>query len=102
MIPDAKTEAGSDRGGFLSYAGEWHALTVGLSVGLAGGVTGDYEVVATLLLVTFGFKPASKLKNIGKKDMGESVAGELKREPWYAGGGAIVGTVLGTSAGLFA
>lgn len=32
--PDAPTESDSERDGFLSYAGEWHAFTIGMYSGV--------------------------------------------------------------------
>ena len=34
LIPDKPNEEDTERDGFLSYAGEWHALTIGVYRGL--------------------------------------------------------------------
>lgn len=95
-----KHESGTDYNGFLSYAGEWHSLTLGLSVGGSSALTGSPEVAATTALVALGYKPASKMPNVGKKKEKASTVGEIRREPWYATGGIVLGFVGGLAVSL--
>lgn len=96
-------EADTERNGFLSYAGEWHALTIGLSVGAASAIVGKPEIAAAVVLVAVGFKPAAALLHAGKAvtlaALGQTtgpnaLVEDLRREPWYAGGGVVVGYSL--------
>lgn len=97
---DAKHESDTKRDGFLSYAGEVHALVIGLSVGFASGVAGTYEIAGSLILATFGFKGFDSLRKAGKEEIDEGAIGEVRREPWYAAGGALCGLAVGTVARL--
>jgi len=80
--PDAPSESASEYDGFLSYAGEYHALAVGA---LAGGVyaaTGDAAVAAGLWAIVTG---------------GRKVSGHLadaRDEVAYTAGGAVLGFFL--------
>jgi hypothetical protein len=84
-------ESDTEYGGFLSYAGEWHALAVGLSVGFGAGVAGRPEVAAGVVGAAFGL-PA--LTN-GVKLRGRFAVKELRREPWYGAGAALIGYAVG-------
>lgn len=77
---DAPTEADSQRDGVLSYALEWHALIMGLGAGLASGLAQRPELLVLVVGVALGIKaaPTKKLR-------------QLKREPWYAIGGTLIG-----------
>jgi hypothetical protein len=90
-----KTEKQTEYDGFLSYAGEYHSLTLGLSVGFSSAVTQAPEVAATVVLVALGYKSASAMPNVGKKREKSSVVGEIRREPWYAAGGVLLGFAAG-------
>jgi hypothetical protein len=83
---DAPSEEQSDRDGVLSYAVEWHALTVGLAAGLGAGVSGRWELAGMVIAITLGVRAAPE--NVPR-------LGQLKREPWYALGGVVVGYFLG-------
>jgi hypothetical protein len=80
-LPDATNESGTERDGVLSYAGEWHALLVGLSVGLVAAVTGQVLLLGVVAAVALGLE-AGKRKS--------KALGEVHREPWYALGGLLV------------
>lgn len=70
-LPDGSTEDATERDGAFSYAGEWHAFTIGVYRGL----------------VTY--KPWS--------DDFDEVAAEyddVDAEPWYYKGGYVVGTLV--------
>ncbi len=95
-----KREKGTEYDGFLSYAGEWHSLTLGLSVGASSAITGAPEVAATTALVALGYKSKSAMPNVGKKKEKASVVGEIRREPWYATGGIVLGFVAGAAISL--
>lgn len=81
-LPDAPSEDATDGDGLLSYAGEWHALALGAGAGLAASVGDRPELVVVVVAIALGVRaaPTSKLK-------------ELRREPWYATGGAVLAYV---------
>ena len=89
--PDGAREKDTKRPGFLSYAGEWHALAVGLAAGLAAGTTGRWELAAAVVAVALGMQ-AGKVKGA---DPSVAMVGEVRSEPWYALGGVVIGTTLG-------
>jgi hypothetical protein len=89
-LPDAPTEDGTERDGFLSYAKEWHALAIGFGAGLAGSATGRWELLAVVAMLALGLGGASRVS--------KTVAINVKKEPWYALGGLIFGAVLGIAA----
>lgn len=95
-----KREKGTEYDGFLSYAGEWHSLTLGLAVGVSSAIMRTPEVAATTALVALGYKSKDKMPNVGKKKEKASTVGEIRREPWYAVGGIIIGFVAGALASL--
>lgn len=90
MLPDSRTEAGTERDGVLSYAGEWHALVVGFAVGFAAAVTGRWELAGVLAAAALGVE--------GGKRSGKAF-GEVRSEPWYALGGLVVGVPIGVAVG---
>lgn len=83
---DAPTEDASERDGFLSYAGEVHASLAGLGGGVAAALLGRPELLALVIAVALGVEGASRFK-------GRHVAHELRREPWYGIGAALLGYV---------
>lgn len=87
---DAPTEDESERNGFLSYAGEWHAATIGIGVGLAAALHGRPEFLAVLVATTLGLAGADRLK-------GRRTARELRREPWYGIGASLLAYVVGVA-----
>lgn len=89
-LPDSPHESGTDRDGFLSYAKEWHALTIGFGAGLAAATTGRWELLAVIAALALGVGGASKVSDL--------VARNVKKEPWYALGGLIFGALLGIAA----
>lgn len=89
--PDGAREQDTKRPGFLSYAGEWHALAVGLAAGLAAGTTGRWELAAAVVAVALGMQ-AGKVKGA---DPSVAMVGEVRSEPWYALGGVVIGSVAG-------
>lgn len=84
----AGSEADSDYNGVFSYAGEYHAFIVGLSVGLVSGNLGTPEVALGLMAATLGLKGSEKLSRIIAADV---AVAEIRREPWYSIGGVVVG-----------
>lgn len=84
------TEDASEPGGFLSYAGEWHALIIGLGVGFTAGVTGTPLVLASMIAVALGVSGLDGIKSF----RGRGVTNELRREPWYAVGSGLIAYVL--------
>lgn len=109
MGMDAPRESDTKRDGFLSYAGEVHALTLGLAVGLASVITGTYLIAAAFILTSVGYKTANKLTG-GRGVLTDTVVGEIRKEPWYAVGGVLISIGVGevaqalgllTASGLF-
>lgn len=90
-----KHESGTEYDGALSYAGEFHALALGLAVGFASIASGAPQVAAGVVLATLGLRGsghfARALAKIGKKTEDATALGELRREPWYAVGGVVIG-----------
>jgi hypothetical protein len=105
-----KRERQTDRDGFLSYAGEFHALTLGLAYGLFAGYQGQPAIAVGVIGVALGLKPGAylgkiakdaTLKRLGKTAEKASLLGELRREPWYSSGGVLLAyTAGGTLRGL--
>lgn len=65
--PDSPTEAGSERDGFLSYAAEWHALSIGVYDGMKN----------------WRARPGDLPEN-----------NDVQKEPHYYTGGYVIGTLL--------
>jgi|GEM_PF-3270785 len=86
----APSESESERDGLLSYAVEWHALILGLAVGLAAGLTQRWELVGIAVAIVLGVRGAP-----GRLS-------QLRREPWYALGGVVIGVALSVPAAAFA
>jgi hypothetical protein len=86
-VPDASTEAGTDRDGVLSYAGEWHALIVGLAAGFVALQTGFEMLLVVVAAAALGIEAG---KRAGSTSTVKAL-GEVRREPWYALGGLLVG-----------
>jgi len=86
-LPDGPTEESTDRDGVLSYAKEWHALFIGLGAGLAAATTGRYELLALVATIALGIGGASEAS--------APVAKNVKKEPWYALAGLLIGAILG-------
>lgn len=87
-LPDGATEADTERNGVLSYAGEWHALLLGIGAGLVVAMTGRWEFAALVVAVALGVQaaPTPRLR-------------ELTSEPWCAIGGLLIGMVIGCVMG---
>lgn len=83
ILPDGRSESDTERNGLLSYAGEWHALILGLLAGITSGVTGEPALAMTVAGYVFG-----ESKGNGKAFR------EIKSEPWYAAGGVIIGYII--------
>lgn len=66
-LPDEPTEDETNRDGFLSYAGEWHALSFGVYHGMK----------------TWRVRP----KGLPEND-------DIQSEPHYYTGGYVIGTLL--------
>ena len=83
---DAPTEADSERDGLLSYAGEWHALEVGLLAGFTTAYTGKLELAAIFAGIVLG----------GRK-LGVAHLQDARKEAGYAGAAFVAGALLGTA-----
>jgi len=86
----APNEDAHEYDGVLSYAGEWHALIIGLGTGFTAAVTAQPVVLAGLFAVALGISGV----DVGVQFDGRGVAHELRREPWYAVGGGLVSYVV--------
>lgn len=89
--PDGAREGDTARGGFLSYAGEWHSLAVGLAAGIGAGTTGRWELAAAVVALALGLQSG---KMTGA-DPSAPLVGEVRREPWYGLGGVVIGIAAG-------
>jgi hypothetical protein len=78
----ALSESESERDGLLSYAVEWHVLIVDLAVGMVAGLTGCWELAGVAVAIVLGVRSAP-----GR-------LAQLRREPWYALGGLVIGLFL--------
>ena len=79
----APSESKSKRDGLLSYAVEWHAVIIGLAVGVTAGLTQRWELAGIAVGLVLGIRAAP-----GKLS-------QLRREPWYALGGLVIGLGAG-------
>jgi hypothetical protein len=94
------TEQDTEYNGVLSYAGEWHALIIGLAAGIVAIYTHQPMVAIGVMGVALGLKGVGKLAGPLK---GQYVVEEITSEPWYACGGVLVGWVVAavyTGAGI--
>lgn len=82
----APTESDSARDGLLSYSKEWHALIIGVVVGVVTVLTGRWEFAGVTVAIVLSLRAAP-----GKLS-------QLRREPWYALGGLGIG-MIGTEVG---
>lgn len=69
MLPDEPNEEDTERDGAFSYAGEWHAFTIGVYRGLTTLRPWEDEV------------PDEEYQDVAD-------------EPWYYRGGFVLGTIL--------
>jgi hypothetical protein len=83
-LPDAANESESERDGFLSYSGEWHAVAVGAFFGFVFAATGTPAVSVFAFLV---FSGKAKASNNHLRDAAKEVA--------YSGGAFVVFAVVG-------
>jgi len=81
---DAEHERDSQRDGAFSYSKENHAFVLGLGAGLLTGLTGRRDLAVVVAAVALGVRaaPTGRLK-------------QLRKEPWYALGGLILGFLAG-------
>ena len=102
-----KKEAQTQRDGFLSYAGEFHSLALGLGVGFMSAVQQNPEMMSAFIAITLSLgtggetyrRVKKKLGKIGKEIEKSTAIGEIRREPWYALGGSMI-TYAVFTAGL--
>jgi hypothetical protein len=81
-LPDRATEEGTDRDGVLSYSGEWHALFIGIGVGL----TGAADIAAAFAMFVLGVG-GEKFRNNGH-------IRDATKEGAYSFAGVVIGLVL--------
>lgn len=80
LIPDSRSEAETERDGFLSTLREYHAATIGLAVGVIVAATGSWELAGLFAFACLG----AKLSAVSRLE-------DVRREPWYALGSFLVG-----------
>lgn len=90
--PTAPAEKKSEYNGLLSYAGEWHSLTMGLFIGFVSGAADRPELMMILLGVFIDeefteFSGGKLINKLAKRD--------IRKEPWYAAGGSLIGYAIG-------
>ena len=93
------TEQDTEYDGFLSYAGEFHALSIGLSVGVSSAVLETPEIAASVCFLSLGLEGSKKMK----ERLSSDVLHEIRREGWYSVGGILIGFaagLLGKNLGL--
>jgi len=93
----AKSEADSERDGFLSYHAESHSAALGLSGGWFAVVQGDMA----LLSVVYSAAVYGKASGMGDSPKRRRLLRDVAEEPHYALVGAIVGGLLGLFTGQF-
>ena len=84
----AAHESDGAEDGLLSYASEWHALVIGVGIGVAAAFLGRPELAGGALLLALGVKGAEKITS-------QKVLGELSKEPWYGAFGVLAGVAVG-------
>lgn len=82
----AQTESDTARDGLLSYRSEWHALTLGVAIGLAMLVPS-----ANLRRVVWY---AIGIETLEAEKRSKALR-EIRKESWYALGGVVLGVLLG-------
>lgn len=88
---DAPTESDSERDGLLSYAAEWHALEIGVFVGLSG----QWPLIAALAAFAVGGA------ELGRRLRDTEHVRDAAKEPGYSAAGVVVGLgVHVTGAGM--
>lgn len=89
----AKSEADTDRDGFLSYHAETHAVGAGVGVGYLAVASGSWKVLGAMLtLAVYG--------NRGGKVFEPRLLNDVKSERHYFLGGLVVGGVFGALSRL--
>lgn len=78
-----KTETGPHQGPLSTYS-EWHALILGLVVGVASVAFGTQWAVPVCLAAALGAKGVAKTKRTKALD-------EIRAEPWYLCAGLLIG-----------
>lgn len=105
--PSAPSEEDTEYDGFLSYAAEWHALTIGMGVGLTAALLFalgfvDLAVLITTAIVFTALGMELEDYVLTKKlDLDRKVVRDVSKEPWYAIGGVIIGWIGGVLISLF-
>lgn len=95
---DAPTEEESPRDGLFSYAGEYHAFIVGAGAGITAAVTGQLAILGALAAVALGIEGATRALPATSRITSRVATAELRREPWYAIGGGLLGYAVGVIA----
>jgi len=81
-MPDSGDEEDTERDGFLSYAGEWHAMALGFGVGL----TGTKALIGLFIAFVFGIGTEKLRMSPHLKDAAEESA--------YSVGGVGIGLAV--------
>jgi len=86
IIPSSTEESETKRNGVLSTLDEWHALVIGLTVGLVVAAAGAWELGALFIAAVLG----TKLSKVPLKT--------IRKERWYAMGGFLMSTLITLAA----
>lgn len=97
-----QSESQTERDGFLSYAGEFHAITIGIAIGAYAAISKDPLLVKAMFGLALGLGAMSgsqrrlrkALRKTGAPEKLESAIGEVRREPWYSAGGTILSFIV--------
>lgn len=84
----AKSEADTDRDGFLSYHAEPHSVAVGAGAGFAAVATNDTKLLGAIL-------PAATAGLRAKDRKFSRILTDVKDEPHYALAGVVCGALVG-------
>lgn len=86
-LPTGSHEPANGYTGLFSYSVEVHAFLIGVAVGAYTQTTGDLQLAMGVISIALTV-------GRGQQHFTETVSSQLKKEPWYAIGGLIVGIVL--------
>lgn len=82
-LPAGAHEPDEGYTGPFSYSVEVHAAVIGMATGIVAGTSGNIQLLVALIDVAL-------LAGRGQQVFTETVTSQLKKEPWYALGMALV------------
>lgn len=93
--PSAPSEDDSEYNGFLSYAAEWHAASIGAGVGITAGLLYGTEFYLVGLVPFVSVILASIGNKAAAKKLSGDVVKHLEKESWYGIGFAVAFFIIG-------